>query len=54
MQAEVRVCPTMLTDFTVSVVFLYGVVFGEADPSHPLYAFGGGESRNLSQREQRT
>jgi len=29
----------MLTNFTVSVVFLYGVVFGEADPSHPFQAF---------------
>ena len=29
----------MLTYFTVSVVLLYGVVLGEANPSHPFYAF---------------
>lgn len=28
-----------LTNLTVSVVFLYGVVFGEANPSHPFDAF---------------
>ena len=35
-------CPVMPTNFTVSVVFLYGVVLGEADSSHPFDAFGRG------------
>lgn len=36
-----------LTDLTVSVVFLDGIVFGEAHAAHPLDAFGRGQSRNL-------
>lgn len=44
-QTQVNIClvvhiyHVMLTNFTVSVVFLYGVVFGEAYPSHPFDAF---------------
>lgn len=36
------VVQVMLTNFTVSVVLLYGVVLGEADSSHPFDAFGRG------------
>ena len=43
--------PSMLTYFTVSVVLLYGVVLGEANPSHPFYAFWRGQSGNLQDTE---
>ncbi len=36
-----------LTDLTVSVVFLNGIVFGEAHATHPLDALGRGQSRHL-------
>ncbi len=36
-----------LTDLTVSVVFLDGIVFGEAHATHPLDALGCGQSRHL-------
>ena len=37
--AESHVSAVMLTNFTISVVFLYGVVFGEAHSTHPFNAF---------------
>lgn len=35
---NIRICLVILTNFTVSVVFLYGVVLGEPYPSHPFDA----------------
>lgn len=43
-----------LTNFTVSVVFLYGVIFGEADPSHPFDAFRRSQSCNLKMKIKKT
>lgn len=40
-------CPVMLTNFTISVVFLYGVVFCESYSSHPFDAFRCGQCCNL-------
>lgn len=38
---QLDVCCALIngTNFTISVVFLYGVVFSEAYPSHPFDAF---------------
>lgn len=41
----------MLTDFAVSVVFLYGVVFSEAHSSHPFDAFRCGQGCNLMRQK---
>ena len=46
--------PSVLTYFTVSVVFLYGVVLGEANPSHPFYALRRGQSCNLQDTERQS
>lgn len=52
-QRKVNVClllciyQLILTNFTVSVVFLNRIVFGEAYPSHPFDAFRRGKGCNL-------
>lgn len=47
-----RIIVHVRTNFTVPVVFLNGVVFGEANPSHPFDAFRRGQRCHL--RETKT